>query len=274
MISCRCMDRRVTCVFVFQRLALSSKYYPNNYIEPDIFFNYHAMTIHDELSREQRLLASAAAFAVFFLLVAYVVTLVLGFLSLQSPLDPIGDPYFSVLELLIVVMAPLMVLVMAAVHIYTPPSTRMYSLCALAFMTIMAAITAGVHFVILTVSRPLASAGFPWGIQFFSFVWPSVVYALDILAWDLFFGLSMLFASLVFLEGRLDRILAILMILSGVLSLAGLAGVYLSDMGIRNIGIMGYAGVSMPVFLLLGFLFRRAPQEEPHLDTGTPLKPR
>jgi hypothetical protein len=70
---------------------------------------------------------------------------------------------------------------------------------------------------------------------------PSVVYALDILAWDLFFGLSMLFASRVFLKGRLERILAILMIMSGVLSLAGLAGVYLSDMGIRNIGIVGYA---------------------------------
>jgi hypothetical protein len=102
---------------------------------------------------------------------------------------------------------------------------------------------------------------------------PSVVYALDILAWDLFFGLSMLFASMVFLKGRLERILAILMIMSGVLSLAGLAGVYLSGMGIRNIGIVGYAGVSMPVFLLLGILFRRASQEEPRLDTGTPLKP-
>lgn len=35
------------------------------------------------------------------------------------------------------------------------------------------------------------------------------------------------------------------MIVSGVLSLAGLLGVALADMNIRNIGIVGYAGVSM-----------------------------
>ncbi|MBP2132206.1 hypothetical protein J2128_000127 [Methanomicrobium sp. W14] len=59
---------------------------------------------------------SAAAFFVCLLLTAYLFTLILGFLSLKSPGDPIGDPYFTVLELLIVVIAPLMVFVMVFVH--------------------------------------------------------------------------------------------------------------------------------------------------------------
>jgi hypothetical protein len=98
------------------------------------------------------MIGRVAAFAVFAVLIAYVVTLVLGFLSLKSPLEPIGDPYFSILELLIVVMAPL-----------------------------MAGITCSVHFVILTVSRQIEAAGFPWVSLFFSFKWPSVAYTIDIL---------------------------------------------------------------------------------------------
>jgi hypothetical protein len=50
----------------------------------------------------------------------------------------------------------------------------------------------------------------------------------------------------------------VLMIVSGVLSLAGLIGVPLANMQVRNIGIIGYAVVSVAIFLLLGLLFGRA----------------
>ncbi|WP_440946056.1 hypothetical protein ACSAZL_18580 [Methanosarcina sp. T3] len=213
--------------------------------------------LHEDFTRQHRMLGRVAAFAVFFLLIAYAVTLVLGFLSLKSPQDQIGDPYFSILELLIVVVAPLMIIVMIAVHAYASPETRVYSLTALAFMIIMASITCTVHFVILTVSRQIESAGFPWTSLFFSFKWPSVAYTMDILAWDFFFALSMLFAAPVFKVGRLEKTVRILMIVSGLLSLAGLIGVPLANMNVRNIGILGYAGVSVVVFLLLGVIFGR-----------------
>lgn len=198
-----------------------------------------------------------AAWAVFFLGIAYVVTLVLGLLSLESPQAPIGDPFFTLLELLILAMAPLMVISMIAVHAYAAPSGKAYSLTALAFMILLASITSSVHFVILTVSRQIEAAGLPWGSLFFSFKWPSVAYALDILAWDFFFALSMLFAAPIFRESKLERRVKILMIVSGVLSLAGLIGVPLGNMQIRMIGVLGYAVVSPVVFLLLGILFGR-----------------
>lgn len=91
-----------------------------------------------------------------------------------------------------------------------------------------------------------------------SWHWPSVVYALDILAWDWFFALSILFGSLVFRGGSgLVKSIHTLMIISGVLSLAGLIGVPLRNMQIRNIGIIGYAIVSPVAFLLIGILFSR-----------------
>jgi hypothetical protein len=207
------------------------------------------------------MLGRAATFAVFFLLIAYTATLILGILSLKYPQDPIGDPYFSLLELLIIVMAPLMVIVMVAVHAYALPETKIYSLIALAFMIILASVTCSVHFVILTVSRQIDSAGFPWAPLFFSFKWPSVVYALDILAWDFFFALSMFFAAPVFRIGRLEKTIRILMIVSGILSIVGLIGVPLANMNVRNIGILGYVGVSLVVFLLLGIVFGRTSRE-------------
>jgi hypothetical protein len=62
----------------------------------------------------------------------------------------------------------------------------------------------------------------------------------------------------VFREGRLEITVRILMIVSGVLSLAGLIGVPLEDMQVRMIGVLGYAVVSPIVFLLLGIVFGRA----------------
>ena len=213
--------------------------------------------IPESFTKYHRLLGITASFSVFLILVAYAVTLTLGLLSLTSPAEPIGDPYFSIMEILIIVLAPLLVTVMVVVHGYAAARAKLFSLTALAFMIISACITSSVHFVILTVSRQMASAGFPWVSLFLSFEWPSVTYALDILAWDVFFALAMLSAAPVFTAGRLEKTVRVLMVVSGILSLAGLIGVPLADMNVRNIGIIGYVGVSLVVFPLLGLLFWR-----------------
>ena len=78
------------------------------------------------------------------------------------------------------------------------------------------------------------------------------MYALDILAWDLFFGLLMyFFAAQVFKKDRLEKNLKILLITSGILSLFVLIGVPLQNMQIRNIGIIGYTIVAPIAFLLM-----------------------
>ncbi len=212
---------------------------------------------HNDFTPQHRAVGRYAAWTVSLLLVAYVVTLVLGFLSLKSPQDPIGDPFFSILELLIILMAPAMVVSMVAVHAYASREAKVYSFSALIFMILMACITSSVHFVVLTVSRQIEAAGFTWASLFFSFKWPSVIYTLDILAWDFFFALSMLFAAPVFRASRLETTVRIVMLVSGILSLVGLIGVPLADMQVRNIGIIGYAGVSIVTFPLLGIVFGR-----------------
>jgi hypothetical protein len=98
----------------------------------------------------------------------------------------------------------------------------------------------------------------PAYFRLFSWEWPSVDYVLDIVAWDWFFGLSMLLAAPVFKGGgRLHTSVRAAMILSGTLSIAGLLGAALGDMQLRGIGIAGYAGVFPVVCVLLALIFSR-----------------
>ena len=196
------------------------------------------------------------------LVVAYTVTLAVGLLSLESPQKPIDDPMFTILEVLIIVMMPAMVALMVAVHAWAPMNAKALSLTSLVFMGLLAGVTSVVHFCVLTLSRQPEFAGQSWLPLVLSFNWPSVAYALEILAWDVFFALSMLFAALVFHGSRLAAWIRVLMIASGVLSLAGLSGVVAGDMQLRNIGIVGYDGVFLVVAALLAVLFyRTTPQE-------------
>ncbi len=221
-------------------------------------YSYYPMS-HAGFTPLHRAIGRAATWTVFILEVGYAITLVLGLLSLKSPQEPIGDPFFSIMELLILLMAPLLVISMVAVHAYAAPEVKAYSLISLIFMILMAGITSSVHFVILTVSRQIAATGWLGVAWFLSFKWPSVAYTLDILAWDWFFALAMLFAAPVFKTGKLEQTVRMLMMVSGILSLAGLLGVPLADMQVRNIGILGYCVVAPVAFLLLGMVFGRTP---------------
>ena len=209
-----------------------------------------------------RSLGIFSAAATLILLVAYALTLALGLASLESPQQPIDDPMFTILEVLIISIMPAMVALMVAVHAWAPMHAKTLSLTSVVFMGMLAGLTCSVHFVILTLSRQPEFTAQPWLPLVLSFTWPSVVYALDILGWDVFFPLSMLFAALVFQGSPLAAWIRVLMIASGVLSLAGLSGVVARDMQLRNIGIVGYVGVFLVVAALLAVLFyRTTPQE-------------
>src|SRR5215207_3013140 len=209
-----------------------------------------------------RSLGIFSAAATVILLVAYAVTLAVGLSSLESPQQPISEPMITILEVLIIAMMPAMVALMVAVHAWAPMRAKTLSLTSLVFMGLLAGVTCSVHFVILTISRQPEFTQHSWQPLVLSFNWPSVAYALDILAWDIFFALSILFAAPVFWGSRLAAWIRVLMTASGVLALAGLSGVVVGDMQLRNIGIVGYVGVFLVVTALLAVLFYRAPPLE------------
>ena len=220
--------------------------------------------MHQEIVRYKYLkVGQVTCRALFILGLIYAVTTLLGFLSLKSPQEPIGNPYFTIMEISTILIALLMAISMVAVHYYTLPEDKIYSLAALFLMFLMVGITSVVHFVILSLGSQGRVEAIPNYPFFFSFKWLSVAYILDILAWDWFFALSFLLASNVFKAGRREKHVRTLMIISGLLSLVGLIGVPLNNIYIRNIGIIGYAVVAPIVFLLIGWIFHKQSEALP-----------
>lgn len=188
----------------------------------------------------------------------YAVPLVAGLLALPSPDAPIGDPWFPMMEVLIIVTTPLMVGLMVAVQAWGPAQTKVYGSLAVVFSGLLTLVTCSVHLVILTVSRRDEYAGQPWLPLALTFRWLSIPYALDVLAWDVFFALAVLCAAPVLGGSRLARAVRVLLVVSGALALGGLSGVLLDDSRFRSIGIVGYAAVFPVAALLLAVLFQRS----------------
>lgn len=189
-----------------------------------------------------------SALGVFLVGVAYVVTLSVG-MAIHGPREPIVDPVLAIMELLTLAVAPLLVVMMAAVHSYARQEHRIYGVVALAFMTLMAGTTSIVHFVELTALRQLGSRGI---------VWPSPIYAVELLAWNLFLGLSLLFAAPVFASQGLERAVRRGLQICGLLCVAGVVGPAVGDMRLQLVGVFGYTVVLPAVSLMLAWLFRGA----------------
>jgi hypothetical protein len=182
--------------------------------------------------------------------VAYVVTLAVGFSSAGFT-KPIVDPVLAVMEILTLLSASILVVLMAAVHAYAPPEYKIHGSVAVAFMVLLAGLTSSVHFVELTAVRQSATA---------SLTWPSTAYALELLAWDLFLGLSLLFAAPVFRGGKLEDAVRTGLYVGGTLCIAGILGPATGEMRLQLVAIVGYAGVLPAVCLMLTMLFRRSRQ--------------
>jgi hypothetical protein len=145
------------------------------------------------------------------------------------------------------------VITMASVHVHAAREATSCSLAALGFMVLLAGVTCSLHFVDLVVVRridPTTLRSLSWFVSL-PWRWPSVTFALDLFAWDLFFGLSMLFGAAVFKDGKSETRVRAVMFLSGVMCLAGILAPALGDLRFQGIAIMGYAGLGPVVFLLL-----------------------
>ncbi len=194
-----------------------------------------------------------SALIVVFLGAAYIAIgttwLVSGGFRSPQPLRP-AEPFLTLLRLSILLSAPALVALMSAVHTGAPPGEKVYSLTALAFTIVFAALTSGVHFVQLTAVRQGLSL--PPSTD-----WPSVSLALDFLAWDGFLGLALLSAAPVFRGDKLRAAIRAGMALSGALCVAGAVGISLGYPRLHLLAVAGF-GAGLPVVcVLLARLFAR-----------------
>jgi len=208
-------------------------------------------------SPEMMRFGAICSLAFFLLSWVYGVTLILGLSSLADANAPIGDPYFTILEIVILLLAPVLVAVFACIHAQAPESTKIFGLMSVIFAALLAGLTCSVHFTILTLSRQAAFLSWQSAPLLFSFHWPSLAYALDILAWDIFFAFAAFSAIPAISGGDLAKSIRLLLGSSGGLALVGLIGIPDGNMQIRNIGIFGYVGTFSIASLMLSIRFYR-----------------
>lgn len=203
-------------------------------------------------------LGVAAGAAVAILCLVYAFVLSVGLLTLPAPGQQIQQPWFTLMEILILAISPAMVVLTVALHAWAPQERKALALASVVFMSMCAVVTCAVHFAILTLSRQSAFSGEAWSRLVFSFQWPSLAYTLDVLAWDVFFPLAALFAAVTVQGSGLPRVTRGLLFASAALAFLGLAGVPLANMQVRNIGVIGYAVLFPIAAAMLASLFRRA----------------
>lgn len=167
---------------------------------------------------------------------AYAAALIVGFAT-RGLSAPIVDPLLAIMEVLTLIAAPLLLVMMASIHARASRDRRLAGVVAVTLMTLATGITTVVHFVELTALRQLGAAGL---------VWPSAWYASELLAWDVFVGLSLIAASLALDNSDDERRVKIGLLACGLVCLAGVVGPIVGSMRLQLVGVFGY-GVVLPV---------------------------
>lgn len=185
-------------------------------------------------------LGAASAMLIVVLAVLYLPTLGLGFVAVGGTDRPLADPFLAVAEVLILLMGVPLIVLFAAVTVLAPPARRIWGVASLGFVLLTVGATTCVHVVELTVARSTRQA--PWTELLFGWRWPGVLYGIDVAAWDVFFGVGTLCAAAA-LSGRGTAAVRVLLVASGSLDLIGLIGPTTGEIGLRAIGIAGYAVV-------------------------------
>jgi hypothetical protein len=178
-----------------------------------------------------------------YLFIVYGIIVITGIVIGQGILS---EPYLTIAEVLTAVSAPLLIVLMASIHISAPQSAKVFSLSAFGWMVLLAGTTCIVHFVNLTLWRQIGIQQKTDYILMLGWEWPSMMYAIELLAWHFFFGLSVFFAGLAFKGHGLLKAVRIALLTTGLLCIVGLAGPLVGDLVWRLPGVFGY-GIVFPI---------------------------
>jgi hypothetical protein len=174
--------------------------------------------------------------------IGYVIALAAGF-ARHGFSEPITDPVLAVMEVLTLLSAPAIVCLAAAIYSEATADRKLAGLVGVAFTLMFAGITSAVHFAELTAGRQAGD---------FGIAWPSRVYAVELLAWDVFLGISFIALAATFARIGARRRLRNVMMTCGWLCLVGTVGPVVGNMRLQLIGVFGYAVVlPFAAFLLM-----------------------
>ena len=185
--------------------------------------------------------------------VIYVGLIAWGIMTQDPETGFIRDSVRILMEIVTMVSAVVLLFFALSIKNWLAPDQRLLAETGVVFMKLLVSLTSIVHFVSITISSQIIAVN-PLLSPMFSLNWPSLLLSIDILAWDVFFGLAFIFLGLSLRRIKGLALVTILMIFSGFLSLLGLIALPLNNMDIRLIGVFGYT--VMPVISCM-FLLRK-----------------
>jgi hypothetical protein len=149
----------------------------------------------------------------------------IGVMIISGSGYPPVEPYQTMFNILILLIAAWMVFYWTVLHQAVQEEKRVFSLTSLVMIVIFATLTSINRYVALTVVRQSLLSGKTSGLEWFMpYGWPSVMLALEILAWGFFLGLACLCLAPVFTVGKLEKAICWTLVFTGMLSLLAAVG--------------------------------------------------
>jgi hypothetical protein len=157
---------------------------------------------------------------------------------------PPSEPFQTVFNALILLTAAWMVVFWTIMNYIVPAEKKLFSQVSLAMIVIFTTLTSINRYVGLTVVKQSLMSGNTSGLQWFlPYSWPSVMMAIEFLAWGFFFGLACLFLAPAFRTRSLGNTIFWFLIATGLLSLSAAVG-----------QVTGANAINFNPFMLLGML--------------------
>ncbi len=205
-------------------------------------------------SRQTLRVGKWSAWVSFFLFMIYDIVIVAG---IAANGDLLG-PYLTIAEALTIAGTPFLILLMAAIHNCAPKSAKVYSLTAQGWILLLTGFTVAVHFVNLTLFKQISVEQRKDYARFIGWEWPSMLYSIELIAWHMFFGLSVLFAAFAFRGNGKETIVRRGLFITGLLCIIGLIGPIVGNLNWRIVGLFGY-GILFPIICVyIALVFKEA----------------
>jgi hypothetical protein len=188
------------------------------------------------------------------LAVAYLAAVAVMFIT--STIPP-AEPYISIVSVVSLVSAPLFVFLWVILNNVVSPEKRIFTQTSLALIVIFATLTSINRYVALTVVHQSIDMGITDGLNWFMpYGWPSVMAAIEVLAWGFFLGLAFLFLAPTFRQGKLELAIFWTLTISGSFALVAVLGQIMNSAVLNMLGIIAWGPGLILLFSLLASWFR------------------
>lgn len=165
---------------------------------------------------------------------------------------PLIEPYETLIHVILLLSAPVLVAVWASIYVLSSGGEKVLSLISLAFVVAFSALASVNRYVAISVVRQSIASGTTDGLQWFlPYGWPSVMSAIEMLAWGVFLGFACIALAPMFRGTPLENALSWSLIVTGFLCLLAALGQVVNVGFLKTLGVVAWGpGLVVVLFLL------------------------